>query len=151
VLTLLAIAIWNSHIFGRKVLLVESKLLTIVILVATLTRVIAATAGESGDKKYYSTCPDLERAVVRSEGYVQATEPELLRWAKSKESPKMTAKPDTVHVQVQVEGERVFCAQALDGPHAKQKAAVEAVMHWRFKKNRGEFKNDLIGILTFRF
>lgn len=79
---------------------------------------------------------------MRSVGYLQATEPELLRWAKSKESPKMTAQPDTVHVHVQVEGGRVFCAQALDGPHAKQKAAVEAAMHWRFEKNRGEFKND---------
>jgi hypothetical protein len=52
---------------------------------------------------------------------------------------------------VQVEGERVFCAQAVDGPSDKQKDAVDAAMQWRFKKKRGEFKDDLMGTLTFQF
>jgi len=99
----------------------------------------------------YSTCPDLEHAVVRSVGYVQAGEPDLRRWARVKVSPKKTSRPDTVHVQVQVEGERVFCAQAIDGPSDKQKGAVDAAMQWRFKKKRGEFKDDLMGTLTFQF
>jgi hypothetical protein len=52
---------------------------------------------------------------------------------------------------VQVEGERVFCAQAIDGPSDKQKAAVDAAMQWRFKRKRGEFKDDLMGKLRFQF
>jgi hypothetical protein len=99
----------------------------------------------------YSTCPGLEHAVVRSVGYVQAAETELRRWASVKVSPKKTSRPETVHVQVQVEGERVFCAQAVDGPSDKQKDAVDAAMQWRFKKKRGEFKDDLMGTLTFQF
>jgi hypothetical protein len=89
--------------------------------------------------------------VVRSVGYVQATEPELQKWATVKISPNTTSRPETVRVQVQIEGERVFCAQATDGPSDKQKAAVDAAMRWRFKKKRGEFKDDLMGTLTFRF
>jgi hypothetical protein len=99
----------------------------------------------------YSTCPDLEHAVVRSVGYVQAAETNLRRWSTTKVSPKRTPRPDTVHVQVRVEGERVFCAQAIDGPSNKQKDAVDAAMQWRFKKKRGEFKDDLMGTLTFQF
>ena len=105
----------------------------------------------SSEPSGYSTCPDLEHAVVRSVGYVQAAETNLRRWATIKVSPKSTSRPDTVHVQVQVEGKRVFCAQAIDGPSDKQKAAVDAAMQWRFKKKRGEFKDDLMGTLTFEF
>jgi hypothetical protein len=118
--------------------------------------VIAKASGASdtesnGEHIHYSTCPDLEHAVVRSVGYIQATETELRKWAKVKISPRMTSHSETVHVQVQVEGERVFCAQANDGPSGKQKAAVDAAMQWRFKKKRGEFKDDLMGTLTFQF
>jgi len=98
----------------------------------------------------YSTCPDLEHAVVRSVGYVQAAETKLLGGLglrfRRRRNPVAT-----VHVPVQVEGERLFCAQAIDGPSDKQKAAVDAAMQWRFKRVRGEFKDDLMGTLTFQF
>lgn len=99
----------------------------------------------------YSTCPDLEHAVVRSVGHVPAADTTLRRWATVKVAPKKTSRPETVHVPVQVEGERVFCAQAIDDPSDKQKAAVDAAMQWRFKRKRGEFKEDLMGTLTFQF
>jgi hypothetical protein len=108
-------------------------------------------AESTSELGHYSTCPDLEHAVVRSVAYVQAAEAELRRWATVKVSPGKTSHPETVHVQVQVEGERVFCAQATDGPSDKQKPAVDAAMQWKFKKKRGEFKNDLMGTLTFQF
>jgi hypothetical protein len=108
-------------------------------------------AESTTDLSHYSTCPDLEHAVVRSVAYVQAAETELRRWATVKVSPRKTPHPETVLVQVQVEGERVFCAQATDGPSDKQKPAVDSAMQWEFKKKRGEFKNDLMGTLTFRF
>jgi hypothetical protein len=114
----------------------------------TTSELPSAISFENGG---YSTCPDLEHVVVRSVGYVQAAETNLRRWATTKVSPKRTPRPDTVHVQVQVEGERVFCAQAIDGPSDKQKDAVDAAMQWRFKKKRGEFKDDLMGTLTFQF
>jgi hypothetical protein len=78
-------------------------------------------------------------------------EPDLLKWAKEKPHPKASTQPQVLHIRVQVEGERVFCAQALDGPSDKQKIAVESAMRWRFQKNRGDFNSDLIGTLTFRF
>jgi hypothetical protein len=99
----------------------------------------------------YTTCPELKDAVIRSVGYVGASEPELLKWAVSKPRPKITSKSELVRVQVQVEGQRVFCAEALDGPLEKQRAAVEAAMAWKFKKNRGEFKDYLMGVIEFRF
>ena len=108
-------------------------------------------AESTSEHGHYSTCPDLEHAVVRSVGYVQATETELRRWATVKVSPRRSSHPETVHVQVQVEGGRVFCAQATDGPSEKQKPAVDAATQWRFKKKRGDFKDDLIGTLTFQF
>jgi hypothetical protein len=89
--------------------------------------------------------------VVRSVGYIQATETELRKWAKVKSSPPKTSSFESVHVQVQVEGDRVFCAQATAGPSDKQKAAVDASMQWRFKKKRGDFKDNLVGTLTFHF
>jgi hypothetical protein len=75
----------------------------------------------------------------------------LLRWAAVKVLPKKTPHPETLHVQLKVEGERVFCAQAADGQPEKQKSAVDAAMRWKFKKKRGKFKDDLTGTLTFRF
>ena len=111
----------------------------------------ASDAESTSEHGHYSTCPDFEHAIVRSVGYVPAEETELRRWARVKVSPRKTSHPETVHVQVQVEGDRVFCAQATDEPNDKQKPAVEAAMQWRFKKKRGEFKNDLMGTLTFQF
>lgn len=100
---------------------------------------------------FYSTCPDFEHSVVRSVAYVEASKSELIKWAINKPKPEMTARPETVRVRVQVEGERVFCAQALNGPPEKQKDAVGAAMKWRFKKDRGDFKSCVIGQLEFRF
>src|ERR1700676_3023396 len=111
----------------------------------------ASGAESNRERGHYSTCPDLEHAVVRSVGYIQATETELRQWAKIRISPRKTSHPETVHVQVQVEGERVFCAQSNDGPSDKQKADVDAAMQWRFKKKRGDFKDDLMGTLTCQF
>jgi hypothetical protein len=79
-------------------------------------------------KGAYSTCPDAQHAMLRSVGYVQATETELLKWAKTKKYPARTTEPETVEVQVQVDGKTVFCAQALSGSPEKQKVAVDAVM-----------------------
>jgi hypothetical protein len=109
------------------------------------------TTGRTGDLRYYSTCPDLGHAMLRSVVYVDAPEPELRRWATVKVFPKKTSHPETVHVQVQVEGEQVFCAEASNGPPEKQKSAVEAAMQWKFGKKRSDFKNDLVGTLTFQF
>ena len=111
----------------------------------------ATCAEDAGGKGYYSTCPDLEHAVIRSVLYKEVPEADLVNWAKAKPQPKASTQPQVVHVRVQVEGERVFCAQALDGPPDKQKAAVESAMRWHFKKNRGDFNDDLMGTLTFRF
>jgi Carboxypeptidase regulatory-like domain len=119
--------------------------------VVTAKESAASDAESNREHMHYSNCPDLEHAVLRSVGYIQATETELRKWAKVKISPRMTSHPEMVHVQVQVEGERVFCAQANDGPSDKQKAAVDAAMQWKFRKKRGEFKNDLMGTLTFQF
>ena len=33
----------------------------------------------------------------------------------------------------------------------KQKAAVDAVMQWKFKRDRGAFKSDVMGTVSFRF
>jgi hypothetical protein len=40
---------------------------------------------------------------------------------------------------------------AEGGPPEKQKAAVDAAMQWKFKKNRGDFYGDLMGTISFRF
>jgi hypothetical protein len=99
----------------------------------------------------YSTCPALQDAVLRNVGYVSATEGELRHWAKKKVVPKSFGATETIKVQLQVEGEKVFCAEALNGSPEKQKAAVDAAMKWRFQKNRGSFKSDLMGSITLGF
>jgi len=71
------------------------------------------------DGGHYSTCPELQHAVVRSVVYKEVPEPDLLKWAKAKPHPRASTLPQVLHVRVQVEGERVFCAQALDGPADK--------------------------------
>ena len=111
----------------------------------------ATPAQDEGRQAYYSTCPDFQHSVIRSVLYIEVPEADLLRWAKAKPHPKPSTQPQALHVRVQVEGEGVFCAQALDGPPDKQKTAVESAMRWRFKKNRGDFKSNLMGTLTFRF
>ena len=83
--------------------------------------------------------------------YVNATEAELRRWAAKQVDPKNSGVRESVRVQVQVEDQIVFCAQALDGSPAKQKAAVEAAMKWEFRRKRGEFKDYLLGPITFEF
>ena len=83
--------------------------------------------------------------------YVNATETELRRWATKTVVPRNKGAREIIQLQVQVEGPAVFCAQSLHGSRAKQKAAVEAAMKWKFKQKRGNFKDDLIGPLTFEF
>ncbi len=127
---------------------------SLICLAASVILLCSATrAQDEVNKGYYSTCPDLQHAVVRSVLYKEVPETDLLKWAKAKpRGPELTGdQPDVVHVQIQVDGERVFCAQALDGSADKQKAAVKLAMRWRFKKNRGDFNNYLIGTLTFWF
>jgi hypothetical protein len=111
--------------------------------------VLAQTNLDEGG--FYSTCPALKDAVFRSVVYKEVSERKLRKWATLRANPKATGQPQLVHVRIQVEAEGVFCAQALDGPPDKQKAAVESAMTWRFKKNRGDFNSDVIGKLTFRF
>jgi hypothetical protein len=111
----------------------------------------ATWAHDESGEGYYSTCPDLQHAALRSVLYREVPATDLLKWAKAKPQPKARIQPQILHVQVQVEGERVFCAQALDGPSDKQKIAVESAMQWRFKKRRGDFDDYLRGTLTFRF
>ncbi len=100
---------------------------------------------------HYSTCPPFADAIRRNVAYVDATEAELRRWATKKVVPKSVGAREIIHVQVQVEGQAVFCAQSLHGSPAKQRAAVEAAMKWKFKQQRGNFKDNLIGPLTFEF
>jgi hypothetical protein len=99
----------------------------------------------------YSTCPDFEHAVVRNVAYMQVNDSALLKWAAVKIYPDSTSTKEKVRVELQIEGENVFCAQALNGSEEKQKAAVDAAMHWKFKKKRGDFKQDIMGVLTFNF
>ena len=99
----------------------------------------------------YSTCPSFEDAIRRNVVYVAATEAELRQWATKRVAPKSFGAREVVQVQVQVEGSTVFCAQSLHGSPAKQQAAVEAAMKWRFKHKRGDFKDNLLGPITFEF
>lgn len=100
---------------------------------------------------YYSTCPPLEQAVYRNVVYTTASEKQLHRWATTKPSPARTEHPRPLKVMVYVEGAVPFCAQALDGPLEKQKAAVDAVLKWKFKRKRGDSKNDVVGTVTVVF
>ena len=100
---------------------------------------------------HYSTCPDFEHAVVRNVVYMRVKESALRRWATAKIYPDTTSTKEKVRVDLQIEGENVFCAQAVNGSAEKQKAAVDAAMLWKFKKERGDFKQDIIGTLTFDF
>lgn len=99
----------------------------------------------------YSTCPSLEQAVIRSVAYVSASEKELRKWATFKPNPSATGSAELIRVKIQVDGERVFCGQALNGPIDKQRAAVTTAMQWQFKKHRPPFKNYLMGEVGFRF
>lgn len=126
----------------------------IIFSLALNAQTAAKTAGQllqNAATYNFSTCPDAQHAIMRSVLYAPATESELLKWAKSKTYPKATTNPEVIRVQVHVDGDHVFCAQALDGPNSKQKAAVESAMRWQFKPNRGEFKNYVMGTLTFQF
>ena len=82
---------------------------------------------------------------------MRVKESALRRWATAKIYPDTTSTKEKVRVDLQIEGENVFCAQAVNGSAEKQKAAVDAAMLWKFKKERGDFKQDIIGTLTFDF
>jgi len=123
--------------------------LVVVLGVAAISAPLSAWSQDASERGY-STCPDVEHAVIRSVLYREVTEPKLLKWAKVKVYPKKSTVPEIVRVRIQVEGERVFCAEALDGPAVKQKIAVDSALRWRFKKNRGDFNDSLIGTLRFR-
>jgi hypothetical protein len=104
-----------------------------------------------GPQTHYSTCPPIEDSLGRNVVYVNATETELRRWATKRVVPRGMGAREIIQVQVQVEGQAVFCAQSLHGSPAKQKAAVEAAMKWKFKQKRGNFKDYLISPLTIEF
>jgi hypothetical protein len=122
----------------------------VVVFVAAVICAPLSTWSQTEADRYYSTCPDSAHAVVRSVAYKLVTESELIKWATVKVYPKKTSS-DLVSVWIQVEGERGFCAEALGSPVDKQKAAVDAALQWRFRKNRGDFNDDVAGTLSFRF
>ena len=128
-------------------MIIRSALVAFVILLCG-QELLQAQANDSG---VYSTCPDFDHAVMRNVVYLPASEAELRKWAVVKPAPSASATPELIRVNIQVEGERVFCASALNGPVEKQKAAVDAVMQWKFKRDRGAFKSDVMGIVSFRF
>jgi hypothetical protein len=100
----------------------------------------------------FSTCP--EEMYKRNTGYVLADPAELVKYAEVKVWPALPEScrcEGSVRVQIFVERDRVFCANALDGPPQLQDAAVKAAMQWRFKKKRPAFKEDIYGVLTFGF
>ena len=89
-----------------------------------------------------------------STGYVQVDARELLKYAKVKVQPKPPEScrcEGPVRVEVMVKGESVFCATAVDGHPLLQEAAVKAAMHWRFKKKRPPFKENIYGVITLDF
>jgi len=110
-------------------------------------------AGQTGQQEApYSNCPD--NMMLRNVGYAHVSSSELMKYAKVKVQPHAPSScrcAGTVKVQVFVEGERPFCAQALDGHPMLQKAAVEAAMQWRFKKKRPAFREDIYGEIAFDF
>src|SRR5262249_15606614 len=85
--------------------------------IGVLTVVSSLTLAQPpNEPAYYSTGPHLRDALVRDVAYVNASEAQLLKWAKVMPRPKAAKQAQTIHVRVQVEGEEVFCAQAVDGP-----------------------------------
>jgi len=112
-------------------------------------------AGQTGQKEVaYSNCPSTDQMALRNVGYAPVSSSELMKYAKVKVQPHAPSScrcAGKVTVQVWVEGERSFCARALDGNPLLQKPAVEASMQWRFKKKRPAFKEDIHGEITFDF
>ena len=102
----------------------------------------------------YSTCPPTQQMMKRNVGYVEVGTRELMSYAKVKiqpEKPLSCRCKGQVRVMVMVEGQRVFCAAALDGHPLLQKAAVDAAMKWKFKRERPEFRSEIYGVLIFEF
>ena len=93
--------------------------------------------------------------MLRDVGYVSATPDELMKYSVHREKANRPARHPEVRgsipVQIQLEGEKPFCAQALAGDLETQKAAVDAAMKWRFKKSRGAFKHYVLGIINISF
>jgi hypothetical protein len=103
------------------------------------------------ETNYYSTCPAGDAALVRNVVYKLVPATTLLKWAKIKPRPKVSRTPDVVQVLVQIEGESFFCGSALSGSPEKRKEAVDTALQWKFKEPRGDFNDDVMGVIRFRF
>jgi hypothetical protein len=115
---------------------------------------LATLCQEAPSQSAYTSCPPAVSRGILSDGYSGVSDSELLQYATKKSKPKMPPNcrcEGEILVSVLVKDDRVFCATALNGHPLLQKAAVEAAMLWRFKKNRGDFKNNITGTLKFRF
>jgi hypothetical protein len=103
----------------------------------------------------YTTCPDLQESLVQNTAYVEASESDLLRFAKSKpfaKCPVANCAGQDIKVWMEIRVENVFCATAENGPPEMQKAAVNAAMEMKFKKNKKHaLSSNVVGTLHFKF
>lgn len=88
---------------------------------------------------------------MRNVAYLVVPESKLRKWAIIKPEPNVSKSAERIHVLIEVEGENVFCATAINGPAQKQRSAVEMAMQWKFKKDRGDNNSSVAGTLTFSF
>ena len=125
------------------------------ILLALLLVFQSGAAFPSNDSRPgYSTCPVLtfDQAMRQNVAYAEVSTSALMKRAKSKVMPETPASCNcagTVKVQVRVEGKRVVCATALNGPQALQETAVKAAMRWQFDEQLNP--SDVTGVLVFNF
>jgi hypothetical protein len=141
---------WDN-IYEQRVTLMNVRFVLPSVFILLCGQALLLAQGKLEQNSLYSTCPEAEQAAMRNVAYVVVSEPQLRKWATVKPNPLASDKPEPISVLVEVEGERVFCASALNGPAQKQRAAVDTIMLWKFKKDRGDFKDDVIGTITIRF
>ena len=124
------------------------------VLLVSLLVIQSVTALPKDSLPVYSTCPVLtfDEAVRQNVAYAEVSTSALMKRAKTKfkpETPVSCKCAGRVKVQVNVEGERVICATALNGPQTLQEAAVKAAMQWRFDERLNP--SDVTGVLVFDF
>ena len=123
------------------------------VLLISLLAIQSVAVFSKDSQTGYSTCPVLtfNQAMRQNVAYMEVSTSALVKYAKTKVKPETPASckcADRVEVQVKVEGERVVCAKALNGPQPLQEAAVKAAMQWRFEQL--DF-SDVTGLLMFDF